>query len=309
MHRMLSRTLVLSCVLFLVSGCESEAPQGPTNGIACGECLPGQACDRSTGNCETAIAEAEPCGEGIEGVCDEGMTCGAVADQGPHRCSKPCSATTAAEVCGEGGRCFARPGQVGASDGFCARPAGEGDTCDNTKLTFCSGRGLSCITPTRDRTDGQCFRLCDPGLSPTDCGSGQVCADPFPSTPEKGICVAPIPAGEKCDHTQLKFCGTGELCARPGPDTWGFCHKRCTADTDCTSPQTCVEPTEGIRFCSDAVPLDGRCSAPNDLYCARGDMCVRVGSDTLCKRDCTDSGTCPTGTCSTLDGSERKACL
>lgn len=310
MRPMRMRTLLMVTAAILVACSGGEAPHGPEDGIDCGVCLVEQACDRSTGTCVRALGESEPCGPDHEGICGEGLSCGAVPPNGEERCSRACSASTAAEVCGTEMTCFARPRRSGETSGFCARPAGEGEACDATRLIFCSGENLTCITPTEERSDGTCFRRCDPSLGAAHCAAGQVCADPFPSTPNVGICVVPLEAGARCDHTELRFCATGELCARPGPDSWGYCHTRCVDDADCSGQQTCVEPTEGIRFCADAVPLDGICSAFDDLYCARGDMCVRVGDETLCKRDCTEKGACPSGlVCTALDGSDRMACL
>ncbi|MFN7133377.1 MAG: Dickkopf N-terminal cysteine-rich domain-containing protein, partial [Myxococcales bacterium] len=236
------------------------------------------------------------------------MVCVSPGD-GPMRCARACTASNTAEICGEGFRCYARQGELGATQGVCGKPAAEGEPCDRAAFVYC-GSGTSCITPSAERSDGLCFRVCSPRAQSADCTEGRVCADPFSSRPETGICVPPIPRGERCDHAALRFCGPGELCARPGPDSWGMCHRRCAQDSDCTDGESCVEPSAGIRFCAQPVPRDGRCSATLDQYCGRGDICVSIGADNFCKQDCTASNTCAAGqTCSRLEGSDRKACL
>lgn len=301
----------------LVCACgDGERPGGPGEdaGASCPPCAADQTCDRASGACVLALVEGEPCGElpgdggFVEGLCREGLECGAVGG-GVSRCSRGCTAKNVS-VCGEGRECFARPGS--STQGFCGKRAAVGESCDIASLTVC-GPGLSCITPSSEETAGRCFANC--GGAAGGCPAGQSCADPF-AAEGVGFCVVPV---ERCDYTRLEFCGQGELCVRPPDVSWGYCHKRCEESADCGGGE-CVFAIPGIGYCVEpvgscaadmAVPSCEVCDAAQDLHCGSDDLCVEIEGRTVCKPDCTREGTeCPGKTvCTSLEGTGLRVCL
>lgn len=307
-------TLAVALVWACGGGDRPGGLGGGDAGAACPPCAIDQTCDHGSGECVLALVEGELCGElpgdgGIvEGLCREGLECGAVGSGGA-RCSRGCTAKNVA-VCGEERECFARPGS--SAQGFCGKRVAVGETCDIGSLTVC-GSGLSCITPSSGQTAGRCFANC--GGSAGGCPAGQSCADPF-AVAGVGFCVVPV---ERCDHTRLEFCGQGELCVRLPDVTWGYCHKRCEESVDCGG-ETCVFVTGGIGFCAEPVGSCGEgelasncevCDPAQDLHCGNGDLCVEIAGSTVCKPDCTLEGSqCPGDTvCTPLEGTGLRVCL
>lgn len=313
--------LVLLLVLTAAFACTSPRKDLVEADAGCLACPDGLVCSLDAGSCATALSLAAPCGAppdggASEGLCATGLSCVSVGS-GVQRCAQSCASQSS---CGQGLACFAQVGASSGAPGYCASQASAGQACDSAALVFCNGDNLTCVTASADQTAGQCFEYCDPRKAEPnpECAAGQSCAGLFPDDPSLGICVAP--AGtypRQCNYASLAFCGNGQLCVRPTTQAYGYCHTRCSKDSDCTDGERCLTPAAGISICVAPV---ARCAADDaacpscggeqDAYCAPEDLCVSLGQARVCKADCTAGEDCPANTaCAAVGASGSSVCL
>jgi len=237
------------------------------------DCAEGLFCSWSSGQCERAPGQDEPC---PDGYCDVGLycdwqfgTCRRQAGVG-----EPCFEAECAEDlwcqyelnqctprATEGQSCDAVPcidalyctydGILGSS---CRRPAAEGESCQNVPCEgelWCNESSV-CVAPP---AEGQACLL------------GFVCAEGLVCDPVQLLCVAPPGEGEPCPAGE---CADGTWCDNSVMPE-GVCTARRAIDEECSGHRQCESGYCPNGFCWP-LPLEGDdCTGAG--VCAGGLVC------------------------------------
>jgi len=228
-----------------------------------GDCSGGATCE--AGTCKPAPATGcwrdSQCGTGE--VCEGAVAtpCGAASASVVGHCAKAGVCCIGDAECGDGvcrgGRCLAKPADIGGgacwADGDCS----AGDTCLGESLCACASlpNVATCVIPS---TPGRCGKAADSCCSKDlDCGANQLCVE--------GKCGA-LPDRAKDECWVDGHCGVGRVC--DGAKLCGCNEDGCTSDT--------------IGQCQTlAIACDGDVACPQGMHCIAPDtaVCLVLGPD------------------------------
>ncbi len=204
-------------------------------GGVCGQCLSGQSCNTSSGQCISSCTPqcngrqcgADGCG-GVCGQCLSGQSCNTTSGQCISSCTPQCSGRQCGPdgcggVCGQclsGQSCNTTTGQCAAS----CTPQCSGRQCGTDG---CGGVCGQCLSGQSCNAQGQCAAQCVPSCSGKACGDdgcGGSCGTcPNGQSCSTGACVSectPSCAGKVCGDDgcggSCGTCSTGEACDEAG---------------------------------------------------------------------------------------------
>ncbi|MBI3072985.1 MAG: hypothetical protein HYY84_12795 [Deltaproteobacteria bacterium] len=238
-----------------------------------------QACDCSTGVCETAP---------LNGV---------------RYCSQPCAD---AGVCGVNGFCCDHPQGLGGTTINRCFPTGTcGTSCaraDDCSFGYVCQNGV-CVAP----LGGAVGALCGNGLTPCNSGQGLLCFTDFGKNVNyctKTCCAQTdlgCPDSFCCRAKALGDGDAGAVCVPPQD-----CSIDCTSDSDCKDGGA-VDTTRFCHTlrgrCAQKGTLGGgvgaSCSGPGDCNPSVTDDCAipQGGASAYCAKRCTTPNVCDGGTC------------
>lgn len=215
-------------------------------------------------------------------------------------------------------------GGSGGAGGQSAGSGGGGDLLEEGS-TCASDRdceeSLECI---RTRVSGSDVNVCArPCAEDSDC-NGDRCGSPYTGLAQDALCI-------NLEQEQFGDCGPGHTAVCDNdrvclffPDyTIGVCVNFCSpdgsADSDagapigeCQEPQTCIpdivatpDPSVMIGICGTNAGRNDPCGVEIGGFCGDADICAPDDPDaeesqSHCREDCTTSGTCVTGTCTSV---------
>ncbi|MFN7133259.1 MAG: matrixin family metalloprotease, partial [Myxococcales bacterium] len=170
----------------------------------------------------------------------------------------------------------------------------------------------ACITT--DREDYICRKYCS---TRADCASDHDCYALSGSS--RGVCL-PAPSGADAGTPgdagtvtvgPCASCTSGSQCPA-GYDcvttsTGARCHKRCTANPDCSSESVCGYTGSSTNWCvcpNELAARDQPCGQAVGKFCGQLDLCVSgVGSsDPRCRQRCTANSQCASNNCVSVAG-------
>jgi hypothetical protein len=163
----------------------------------------------------------------------------------------------------------------------------------------CGGRNdFNTVTDCRDDGGCQC-------LDERDCPEGQDCLDGRCGVRQYDAGTPLLPFGAPCKvDTECE----SQHCLPPGPGNGGVCTVECGFDLPaCPSSWECKTATSAADLLLCVPPIDRLCQlCEEDRDCnAIGDLCVTVGTERVCGRDCANGTTCPAGyACRDIDGGD-----
>jgi hypothetical protein len=197
----------------------------------------------------------------------------------------------------------------------------EGSTCTSDRE--CSS-GLECM---QAAVQGVGVRVCArPCTDDPEC-NGDVCGSPYTRRPQDAHCI-------NIQQDQFGDCGPGHtavcdpqrVCLYFPDVTIGVCVNLCSpdgsADSDagapigeCQAPQACIEDIVATPDPSVMIGVCGTQAARNDVcgievggFCGDDDLCAPDDpeadeSPSHCRENCSTSGTCVAGTCTSVTDS------
>jgi hypothetical protein len=131
-------------------------------------------------------------------------------------------------------------------------------------------------------------------MSKSDCAAGKDCIDG--RCEELKFDAGPMLLGFGMPCRQDEECESGH-CLPPGPGNGGLCTVVCSGQAPCPLEWDCktADFAAGLLLC--APTIDHICQGcQQDADCnAIGDLCVQVGGQAVCGRDCAPGTACPVG--------------